>query len=75
MVGIDQIGDAISTPGPRGQRQRDDHFLLLFNASPAPIEFALPDLVDPDHWTLVLDTAATDNKRGIAELGPRVEVA
>ncbi len=54
-------GDAISSPGPQGEKIRDDHFLLLFNASPEPIHFALPDLVDPDDWSLVLDTAASSS--------------
>jgi isoamylase len=49
-------GDAISELGRRGERIRDDSFLLLFNASELDLEFALP----PPHygvlWTKVLDT-------------------
>jgi glycogen operon protein len=58
-------GNAISEPGPRGERVTDDSFLLLFNASPQPIEFTLPD----DHgqqWQVVVDTALAD---GVPEGG------
>ncbi|MGW1157903.1 glycogen debranching protein GlgX [Streptomyces sp. NPDC002513] len=49
-------GNAISEPGPRGGRITDDSFLLLFNASPQPLEFVVP----VDHgreWQVVVDTA------------------
>ncbi|MER6328794.1 glycogen debranching protein GlgX [Streptomyces sp. NPDC001034] len=49
-------GNAISEPGPRGERITDDSFLLMFNASPAPLEFRVP----VDHgrqWQVVVDTA------------------
>ncbi|MFF2025164.1 glycogen debranching protein GlgX [Streptomyces sp. NPDC058171] len=49
-------GDAISEPGPRGEPVRDDSFLLMFNASPEPLDFVVP----PDHghrWRTVVDTA------------------
>ncbi|KPC96241.1 hypothetical protein ADL27_04700, partial [Streptomyces sp. NRRL F-6602] len=32
-------GNAISEPGPRGESIHDDSFLLMFNASPEPLEF------------------------------------
>jgi glycogen operon protein len=49
-------GNAISEPGPRGERISDDSFLLLFNASPRTLEFVVP----VDHgrqWQVVVDTA------------------
>jgi glycogen operon protein len=49
-------GNAISEPGPRGERITDDSFLLMFNASPKPLEFVVP----VDHgrqWQVVVDTA------------------
>ncbi|MEU8032708.1 glycogen debranching enzyme, partial [Streptomyces sp. NPDC049099] len=52
-------GNAISEPGPRGERITDDSFLLMFNASPAPLDFLVP----VDHgrqWQVVVDTAQPD---------------
>ncbi|WP_329036778.1 glycogen debranching protein GlgX [Streptomyces sp. NBC_01725] len=49
-------GQAISEPGPRGERISDDSFLLMFNASAEELEFAVP----VDHgsqWRIVVDTA------------------
>jgi glycogen operon protein len=52
-------GNAISEPGPRGERIADDSFLLMFNASPGPLDFRVP----ADHgrqWQVVVDTARPD---------------
>ncbi|MBC3984926.1 glycogen debranching protein GlgX [Streptomyces buecherae] len=52
-------GNAISEPGPRGERVRDDSFLLMFNAHSAPLTFTVP----PRHgrrWQVVVDTARPD---------------
>ncbi|MEU3981050.1 glycogen debranching protein GlgX [Streptomyces sp. NPDC026672] len=63
-------GNAISEPGTRGERIADDSFLLMFNASPGPLEFVVP----VDHgrqWQVVVDTARTD---GVPPgTGPKVE--
>ncbi|MEU8887635.1 glycogen debranching protein GlgX [Streptomyces sp. NPDC048442] len=52
-------GEAISEPGPRGERIADDSFLLMFNASARTLEFMVPE----DHgeqWEVVVDTARED---------------
>ncbi len=52
-------GNAISEPGQRGERITDDSFLLMFNASPKPLDFVVP----VDHgaqWQVVVDTARED---------------
>ncbi|MEV7438067.1 glycogen debranching protein GlgX [Streptomyces griseoviridis] len=49
-------GNAISEPDARGERITDDSFLLMFNASPKPLDFVVPT----DHgrqWRVVVDTA------------------
>jgi glycogen operon protein len=51
-------GDGISEPGPRGQRVRDDSFLLLFNASENDLKFEIPPARYGEQWLRVLDTAA-----------------
>ncbi|MFI1678343.1 glycogen debranching protein GlgX [Streptomyces sp. NPDC020607] len=62
-------GNAISEPGPRGERIADDSFLLLFNASPEAIEFVVP-VNHGRQWQLVIDTAHAD---GVPpEPGPKV---
>ncbi|AGG67212.1 hypothetical protein H924_08870 [Corynebacterium callunae DSM 20147] len=49
-------GDAIEEPDERGQKIRDESFILMFNAHFEPIEFTLP----PEHfgmkWKLLVDT-------------------
>jgi isoamylase len=50
-------GDAISEPGRRGERIRDESFLLLFNASEQDLEFAVPPSRYGAAWLTVLDTA------------------
>jgi isoamylase len=50
-------GDGISEPGPRGQRVRDDSFLLLFNASETDLKFAIPPAQYGEQWMRVLDTS------------------
>jgi len=51
-------GDAITEPDTRGQRVRDDSFLLLFNAHSESITFRLPEEGYGERWEIVLDTAA-----------------
>ncbi len=50
-------GDAISEPDPRGERIRDDSFLLLFNASELDLAFTIPPQRYAEQWAKVLDTA------------------
>jgi isoamylase len=50
-------GDGISEPGPRGQRIKDDSFLLLFNASETDLKFEIPPARYGEQWVRVLDTA------------------
>ncbi|MEV3854846.1 glycogen debranching protein GlgX [Streptomyces sp. NPDC050095] len=52
-------GNAISEPGPRGERILDDSFLLLFNASPKDLEFVVP-VNHGRQWETVVDTALPD---------------
>ncbi|MEO3975754.1 glycogen debranching protein GlgX [Streptomyces sp. CAU 1734] len=50
-------GQAISEPGPRGERIIDDSFLLMFNAGADELDFAVP-AHHGRRWRLVVDTAA-----------------
>ncbi|TQS25137.1 glycogen debranching protein GlgX [Microbispora sp. KK1-11] len=53
-------GDAISEPGPRGERISDETFLLLINAHHENLTFALPGPELGAAWRPVLDTADED---------------
>ncbi|GAB3147933.1 glycogen debranching protein GlgX [Microbispora hainanensis] len=53
-------GEAISEPGPRGERIRDETFLLLINAHHENLTFALPGPELGAAWRPVLDTAEED---------------
>ncbi|MEV5407634.1 glycogen debranching protein GlgX [Thermopolyspora sp. NPDC052614] len=50
-------GDAITEPGPRGEKISDDSFLLLINAHYEDMDFTLPDAEFGAKWQVVLDTA------------------
>lgn len=66
-------GDAIQARGPRGEEISDDQFLLLFNASPEAIEFAVPDFLDLHRWHLVVDTADPTRDKLAGEDGIQVD--
>jgi isoamylase len=73
-LGVFLNGDAISEPDPRGERVRDDTFLLLFSADSEPVTFTLPAARFGRNWTVVLDTAspaAPDDPPGAAPPKPR----
>ena len=50
-------GQAITEPGPRGERITDDSFLLLINAHYEDLPFTLPASDFGAKWETVLDTA------------------
>jgi glycogen operon protein len=49
-------GEAITEPGPRGEKLRDDSFLLLFNGDRSDFAFTLPGATFGNRWEVVLDT-------------------
>jgi glycogen operon protein len=69
-------GDAITEPDPRGQRVRDDSFLLLINAHSEDISFTLPAAEFGERWEFSLDTADPDTvgHRKPVRAGDQVEV-
>jgi len=70
-------GDAITEPGPHGERVRDESFLVLLSAHNEPLPFTLPGSAFGESWAVVIDTAATDGSatgEGRAELRPGDEV-
>ena len=50
-------GEAIQEVGPRGQRVRDDHFILMFNAHSETVDHAIPQMVEGFEWVEVVNTA------------------
>jgi len=55
-VGMFLNGEAITSPGPRGERVVDDSFLVLFNASSEPRKWTISGPWG-ETWERVLDTA------------------
>jgi isoamylase len=53
-------GDAITEPGPHGERVRDDSFLVLFSAEQQTVDFTVPGVKYGERWTVVAETAADD---------------
>jgi glycogen operon protein len=51
-------GDALTEPGPHGERVRDDSFLLMLTAERDPLEFTVPGVKYGELWAVVADTAA-----------------
>ena len=49
-------GDAITEPGPRGDRVSDDSFLILLSAYHEPLTFTLPGPRFGRCWAVTLDT-------------------
>jgi glycogen operon protein len=59
-LGLFLNGDGIIAPGPRGERVRDDSFLLLFNGSGEDCGFTLPSRRFGRQWVLELQTLDPD---------------
>src|SRR5215470_17242680 len=51
-------GDALTEPGPHGERVRDDSFLLMLSAERDPLEFTVPGVKYGERWAVVADTTA-----------------
>jgi isoamylase len=67
-------GDAIPTPGPRGEQIADDSFLMLFNAHHECIDFTVPPAHFGDAWRLEIDTAEGFGDGGEFKAGDAVHV-
>jgi isoamylase len=50
-------GEGISEPDARGERVRDDSFLMLFNASENDLKFVIPPAPYGEQWTRMFDTS------------------
>ena len=72
-LGVFLNGDRITEPDPRGERVRDDSFLLLFSADSQPCRFTLPGPQFGGSWAVVLDTGADSPAEGV-EYGAGAEV-
>jgi isoamylase len=51
-------GDAITEPGPHGERITDADFVLLLNAHSDPVTFTVPPIIGPPQtrWQVMVDT-------------------
>ena len=62
-LGVSLAGEAVNDVDERGQRIRDDNFLLLMNAHHECVTFVLPAHRRGVRWEGVLDTAADSSKK------------
>ncbi len=70
-------GEAITEPDMRGQRVRDDTFLLLLNAHSESIVFRIPDESFGEHWEITLCTESdspVDHDQEPVKAGDEIEV-
>jgi glycogen operon protein len=51
-------GEALTEPGPHGERVQDDAFLVMLSADREQLEFTVPARRFGERWAVVLDTAA-----------------
>ena len=68
-VGLFLNGEAIPTPGLRGERIVDDSFLVLFNAHHEDLAFTLPAEQFGVGWVRVVDTAQEFDEGESAKAG------
>ena len=68
-------GDAIAEPDQRGEQVVDDSFLILFNGSPEPTSFTIPDSEYGEQWTAVLDTDSQVDPGDTAAPGEELALA
>ena len=67
-------GEAITEPGPRGERVVDDSFLILLNGHDEPLESPPPDPRYGPAWTVAADTATPAAGRDETELKAEARV-
>ncbi len=73
-MGVFLNGDAIPSPGPRGEHIVDASFLVLFNASPEPRKWPISGPWG-DRWHRILDTTNGPPEEGDEEVAGEVELA
>ena len=65
-LGVALSGDAVAEVDERGQRIRDDNFLLLMNAHHEEIPFVLPAPPSNSGWVAIIDTSCQTTNRADA---------
>ncbi|HVA61753.1 MAG TPA: glycogen debranching protein GlgX [Mycobacteriales bacterium] len=60
-IGLYLSGEGIRTRGPRGERIRDDSFLLVLHADAPPVSFALPGPPWAVRYQVEFDSAAPED--------------
>jgi glycogen operon protein len=81
-IGVFLNGQAIPTPGRRGEPIVDSSFFVVFNASDGELDYVLPPAEYGDMWVKVLDTVPDDPGLAIprepdeqSKAGDEIEVA
>jgi isoamylase len=74
VLGMFLNGQAILTPGPRGEEVEDDSFVLLFNAHNEDRQFKLPRRRMGVRWELELTTADPETQPGSASYAAQQQI-
>lgn len=74
VFGVRLNGDQLEEVDEHGDRVIDDTFVMLFNASKEPVEFALPKVDDGHAWCRLIDTVEPTGGRPLDLAGPRYPV-
>ncbi|HET6301239.1 glycogen debranching protein GlgX [Microbacterium sp.] len=67
-VGVFLNGGGIRERDRRGQPIEDVHFMVLFNAGDAPIDFRIPAVEASPQWDVIVDTAG--RQAGVTTIAP-----
>jgi glycogen operon protein len=74
-LGLFLAGEHLDEYDQRGQRLKDDNFLLLFNAHHEEIAFKLPRFHDATGWEMLLDTDHAGGLSGAGRFAPETAYA
>jgi glycogen operon protein len=73
-LGVFLNGEGLTDLTPWGERERDDSFLLMFNAHFEPVSFRVPARRFGARWELELSTAEPELERGSRTYAARADV-
>jgi isoamylase len=73
-LGVFLNGEGLTDLTPWGERERDDSFLLMFNAHFEPVAFHVPARRFGRRWELELSTAEPELERGARSFAARQEL-
>ena len=74
-LGVRLAGDLINEMDERGEPIKGDTLLLMLNAHPEPVQFALPLTSGGDVWQRLIDTFESDDRPNVLQGGEMYPLA